>query len=113
MSSVLYSAGLNYQAGNPLRSEITRLHRDVDQLRKLLELANSEMTIYRKYITLSFEKSDKDSDKSFVDKMNSELVAIDSERAAVLPPVVQETVAKGGNSVATTGRYGLAGSRGF
>jgi hypothetical protein len=33
MSSVLYSSGLNYQATNPLRNEIMRLNRQLDDMK--------------------------------------------------------------------------------
>jgi hypothetical protein len=50
MTSVLYSAGLNYQAGNPVRQEIVGVRRDVDSLRKQLESLTEENLVYRKYI---------------------------------------------------------------
>ena len=50
MTSVLYSAGLNYQTGNPLRQEIVAIRRDVDSLRKQLEAVTEENLIYRKHI---------------------------------------------------------------
>ena len=50
MTSVLYSAGLNYQTGNPVRQEIVALRREVDTLRKQLEGATEENLIYRKHI---------------------------------------------------------------
>ncbi len=50
MTSVLYSAGLNYQPGNPVRQEIVAVRRDVDSLRKQLELLTEENLVYRKYL---------------------------------------------------------------
>ena len=50
MTSVLYSAGLNYQTGNPVRQEIVAVRREVDTLRKQLEVATEENLIYRKHI---------------------------------------------------------------
>jgi hypothetical protein len=50
MTSVLYSAGLNYQTGNPVRQEIVAVRREVDTLRKQLEIATEENLIYRKHI---------------------------------------------------------------
>ena len=50
MTSVLYSAGLNYQVGNPLRSEIVAIRREADSLRKQLELLTEENLIYRKHL---------------------------------------------------------------
>ena len=35
MTSVLYSAGLNYQGSNPLRTEIRGIRNEVEELRKL------------------------------------------------------------------------------
>jgi septal ring factor EnvC (AmiA/AmiB activator) len=37
MTSVLYSAGLNYQLGNPVRSELANLRTTVTEVRKLVE----------------------------------------------------------------------------
>ena len=50
MTSVLYGAGLNYQAGNPVRQEIVAVRREVDSLRKQLETLTEENLIYRKHI---------------------------------------------------------------
>jgi len=50
MTSVLYSAGLNYQTGNPVRQEIVAVRREVESLRKQLEVATEENLIYRKHI---------------------------------------------------------------
>ena len=50
MTSVLYSAGLNYQSGNPIRSEIVAVRREVDSLRKQIELLTEENLIYRKHL---------------------------------------------------------------
>ena len=50
MTSVLYSGGLNYQSGNPVRQEIVALRREVDSLRKQLELLTEENLVYRKYL---------------------------------------------------------------
>jgi hypothetical protein len=50
MTSVLYSAGLNYQSGNPVRQEIVTIRREVESLRKQLEVATEENLIYRKHI---------------------------------------------------------------
>jgi predicted nucleic acid-binding Zn-ribbon protein len=36
MTSVLYSAGLNYQGSNPLRTEIRGIRNEIDELRKLI-----------------------------------------------------------------------------
>lgn len=58
MTSVLYSAGLNYQAGNPVRQEIVSVKREVDALRKQLESLTEENLVYRKYITKMIAKED-------------------------------------------------------
>ena len=36
MTSVLYSAGLNYQSSNPLRTEIRGIRSELEELRKLI-----------------------------------------------------------------------------
>lgn len=50
MTSVLYGAGLNYQAGNPVRQEIVAVRREVEALRKQVEMLTEENIVYRKYI---------------------------------------------------------------
>lgn len=50
MTSVLYGGGLNYQVGNPVRQEIVAVKREVDSLRKQLEVLTEENLIYRKHI---------------------------------------------------------------
>lgn len=50
MTSVLYSSGLNYQAGNPVRQEIVAVRREVDSLRKQVELLTEENAMYKKYL---------------------------------------------------------------
>jgi hypothetical protein len=50
MTSVLYSAGLNYQPGNPVRQEIVAVRREVDALRKHVELLTEENNVYRKHL---------------------------------------------------------------
>lgn len=50
MTSVLYSAGLNYQMGNPVRQEIVAVRRDVDALRKQVEQLTEENLVYRKHL---------------------------------------------------------------
>ena len=51
MTSVLYSGGLNYQMGNPVRQEIVAVRREVDSLRKQLEQLTEENLVYRKHLT--------------------------------------------------------------
>jgi len=52
MTSVLYHGSLNYQTGNPVRQEIVAVRRDVDSLRKQIEMLTEENLIYRKHIML-------------------------------------------------------------
>jgi hypothetical protein len=58
MTSVLYGAGLNYQMGNPVRQEIVAVRREVDSLRKQLELVTEENLIYRKHIMKLLQASE-------------------------------------------------------
>jgi hypothetical protein len=58
MTSVLYSAGLNYQSGNPVRSEIVALRREVDSLRKQVEQLSEEALVYRKHLIKLVQESD-------------------------------------------------------
>ena len=58
MTSVLYSAGLNYQTGNPVRQEIVAIRREVDLLRKQLELVTEENLVYRKHLMKLSQKSE-------------------------------------------------------
>jgi len=50
MTSVLYSAGLNYQMGNPVRQEIVAVRRDVDSLRKQVDALTEENLVFRKHL---------------------------------------------------------------
>jgi hypothetical protein len=50
MTSVLYSAGLNYQSGNPVRQEIVAVRREMEALRKQVEVLSEENNIYRKHL---------------------------------------------------------------
>jgi len=50
MTSVLYSGGLNYQAGNPVRGEIVAVRREVGELRKQVETLVEENLVLRKYL---------------------------------------------------------------
>lgn len=58
MTSVLYSAGLNYQMGNPVRQEIVAVRREVDSLRKTVESLTEENLVYRKYLMKLLKPSD-------------------------------------------------------
>ena len=58
MTSVLYGGGLNYQMGNPVRQEIVAVKREVDSLRKQLEILTEENLIYRKHIMKLLQKDE-------------------------------------------------------
>jgi hypothetical protein len=58
MTSVLYGAGLNYQLGNPVRQEIVAVRRDVDNLRKQVELLTEENLVYRKHLMSLLQKEE-------------------------------------------------------
>lgn len=64
MTSVLYGAGLNFQAGNPVRQEIVAIRREVDLLRKQLEQVVEENFVYRKYLMKLLQK-DEDGNSEF------------------------------------------------
>lgn len=50
MTSVLYSAGLNYQAGNPVRQEFASVRREAVSLRKQLETLTEQNLILQKHL---------------------------------------------------------------
>ena len=58
MTSVLYSAGLNYQSGNPVRTEILAVRREVDSLRKQVEQLTEENLVYRKHLMKLVQATD-------------------------------------------------------
>ena len=58
MTSVLYGAGLNYQTGNPVRQEIVAVRREVDSLRKQVELLTEENLVYRKHLMKLLQAAD-------------------------------------------------------
>ncbi len=58
MTSVLYGAGLNYQAGNPVRQEIVAVRREVDSLRKQIEQLTEENLVYRKHLMKLLQKDE-------------------------------------------------------
>ena len=58
MTSVLYGAGLNYQLGNPVRQEIVAVRRDIDNLRKQVELLTEENLVYRKHLISLLQKEE-------------------------------------------------------
>jgi hypothetical protein len=75
MSSVLYSGGLNYQAGNPVRTEIVSVRREVGELRKQLENLTEENLIYRKYIIKILKGIN---DEASINELTRELMAASS-----------------------------------
>jgi signal transduction histidine kinase len=56
MTSVLYSAGLNYQGGNPLRTEIRGLRASITALEGLAQEQAKEIAAL-KALTAALEKS--------------------------------------------------------
>lgn len=58
MTSVLYGSGLNYQMGNPVRQEIVAVRREVDSLRKQVELLTEENLVFRKYLMKLLQNED-------------------------------------------------------
>lgn len=58
MTSVLYGAGLNYQLGNPVRQEIVAVRRDLDNLRKQVEILSEENLVYRKHLMVLLQKEE-------------------------------------------------------
>lgn len=74
MTSVLYSSGLNYQAGNPLRTEIMGIRRELGELRKLIQDLSGENQVYRKYISRILC----DSNEEVFDELNRDLSFLDS-----------------------------------
>jgi hypothetical protein len=83
MTSVLYSAGLNYQAGNPVRSEILKVTREINDIRKGLEFLSDENMILRKYLGRTFENT---GSIDILNEMNSELLRLEAERNKALNP---------------------------
>ena len=47
MTSVLYSAGLNYQASNPIRLENNRIRADLADLRALLVAQTADLALLK------------------------------------------------------------------
>ena len=50
MTSVLYGAGLNYQIGNPIRTEITKLNNGATELRNLITAQTAEISALRQQL---------------------------------------------------------------
>jgi hypothetical protein len=70
MTSVLFGSGLNYQRGNPVRSEMNELRRDIVTLRKQLEFVTDENIVFRKFIMKLVEKVDVTKDEFTKDLMS-------------------------------------------
>lgn len=47
MTSVLYGSGLNYQIGNPVRTEINKVNALVSELRKVVDAQGTELIYLR------------------------------------------------------------------
>ena len=75
MTSVLYSSGLNYQTGNPVRQEIVAVRREVDSLRKHVELLSEENNVYRKHMFRLLQGSE-ESESEAVVEFKRDLVAL-------------------------------------
>jgi len=58
MTSVLYSGGLNYQSGNPVRQEIVNVRREVDSLRKQVELLVEENAVLKKHMMILLQATE-------------------------------------------------------
>ena len=86
MTSVLYSAGLNYQSGNPVRSEIVAVRREVGELRKQVESLTNETLVYRKYIMKLLEE--KENKQQFSD-FTRELMNLSDEQPSSSQPQQQ------------------------
>ena len=63
MTSCLYSGGLNYQQGNPIRQEFVSVRREVDSLRKLVEELTEENLVYRKHLMKLTAEGEKGSEE--------------------------------------------------
>jgi hypothetical protein len=82
MTSVLYHGSLNYQTGNPVRQEILAVRRDVDALRKQVELLTEENLVYRKHI-MALSKSVENGQQDFTrDLMSLSSGNVPSQREA-------------------------------
>lgn len=75
MTSVLYSAGLNYQTGNPVRQEIVAVRRELDALRKHVEVLSEENNVYRKYL-LKLLQGSEENETADVTEFKRDLMAL-------------------------------------
>lgn len=53
MTSVLFNAGLNYQNGNPVRLGIEGNRNDIVELRKLLDVHTTEITLLKARVAVA------------------------------------------------------------
>jgi flagellar capping protein FliD len=47
MTSVLYSAGLNYQGGNPIGNQVRSVQNNVSDLRKVIDTQTAEIALLK------------------------------------------------------------------
>jgi hypothetical protein len=80
MTSVLYSAGLNYQTGNPVRQEIVAVRREMDALRKHVEVLTEENNVYRKHL-LKILQGSEEAETVAVTEFKRDLVALSAVAA--------------------------------
>lgn len=80
MTSVLYSAGLNYQTGNPVRQEIVAVRRELDALRKHVEVLSEENNVYRKHL-LKLLQGSEENETAGVAEFKRDLMALSSAAA--------------------------------
>jgi hypothetical protein len=92
MTSVLYSAGLNYQTGNPVRQEIVAVRREVSDLRKQVETLTEENQVYHKYIMKVLKK---DANQDDFNEFTREIMSLSSPA----PQQTQQNVAPGTGTV--------------
>jgi len=83
MTSVLYSAGLNYQTGNPVRQEIVAVRRELDALRKHVEVLSEENNVYRKHL-LKLLQGSEENESAGVTEFKRDLMALS---VSVVPSV--------------------------
>jgi hypothetical protein len=72
MTSVLYGGSLNYQIGNPVRFEINKLNTAVNDLKKVVEAQNSEITAFKQAAS---EFTQLKSQVATLERMNRDLMA--------------------------------------
>ena len=80
MTSVLYISCLNYQTGNPVRQEIVAVRRELDSLRKHVELLSEENNIYRKHL-LKLLQGSEENETAGVTEFRRDLMALSASVA--------------------------------